>query len=224
MRLSVIIPTWQEADQVCDAVKSAACFADEVIVADSASPDGTAEKAKAAGAAVVIAPRGRGQQLAAGAKGATGDVFLFLHADARLPMGAREAISKALQSPEIVAGNFMLSFDTTTRAARFMSWANDVRRRWLRIYYGDSALFVRRVTYEALGGYAQIPLFEDYEFVRRLERQGNTAYVRHISVTASSRRFAGAPLRTLGVWTLLQCLYSLGVPPARLAKLYRDLR
>jgi rSAM/selenodomain-associated transferase 2 len=224
LRLSVVIPAWQEAPRIAAAVAAARGFADEVIVADSGSPDGTAGVALAAGARVVTAPRGRGPQLQAGARAATGDVLLFLHADATVEPEARQAIFEALRDPEVLGGNFRLAFVPATRWARFYSLANDVRRRWLRIYYGDSALFVRRRVFGPLGGFASMPLFEDYDFVRRLERRGRTAYLRRVEVKASARRFLGAPLRTLLVWTLLQVLYSAGVRPARLARLYRDLR
>jgi GT2 family glycosyltransferase len=50
MWLSAIIPTYQEACGIADAVAAAGTVADEVIVVDSGSDDGTAE----------IAGRGRG--------------------------------------------------------------------------------------------------------------------------------------------------------------------
>ena len=110
-------------------------------------------------------------------------------------------------------------------AAGLFTWANHARRRWLRIYYGDSAIFVRRRTYDALGGFRELPILEDYELVRRLERHGRTAYVRDVEVHVSARRFERAPLRTLALWTWIQLLYSaFGVSPARLARHYADIR
>lgn len=224
LTISVIIPTWQESARIAEAVAAAREVGDEVIVADAGSPDGTARLAQAAGALVVDAPLGRGPQMQAGARLASGDVLLFLHADASLGPGARLALEHALRDPAIQGGNFRLVFEPRTRWARFFSWANDVRRRWLRIYYGDSALFVRRDVFDAVGGFASLPLFEDYELVRRLERRGRTAYVRTVDVSASARRFEHAPLRTLCLWTLLQMLYSAGIAPTRLVRLYRNFR
>jgi rSAM/selenodomain-associated transferase 2 len=224
VRLAVIIPAWREAEAIEGAVQSALALGDEVIVADAESPDGTAHIAERAGAKVVTAPRGRGPQLDAGARASHGDALLFLHADARLPECARAAIEGALSSPEVVGGNFRLRFEPQTKAARFFSWANDARRRRLSIYYGDSAVFMRRSAYDALGGFRPMPLFEDYELFRRLERLGKTAYIRDIEVTASARRFESAPGRTFLVWSALQILYSMGAPPDVLAKLYADIR
>ena len=170
--LSAIIPTYREACGIADAVAAAGAVADEVIVVDSGSNDGTAEIAARAGAKLVHAPRGRGVQLGTGATAARGKVLLFLHADARLGAGARFAIHRALSNPRVVGGNFRLRFDSGTPAACLFSVANDLRRRWLHIYYGDSAIFVRKDIYERLGGFRPIPLFEDYDLVRRLERAG----------------------------------------------------
>jgi len=224
MRLSVVVPTFSEALHIEDTVSAALCIGDEVIVADSGSADETAELASAAGAHVVASAKGRGAQLNVGAECAAGDVLLFLHADARLPAEARVAIERALVDPEVGGGNFLLRFEPRTRWGRVFGWANDVRRRQLGIYYGDSAIFVRRRVFDALGGYSPLPILEDFDFVRRLERSVHTVYIRDVSVSASSRRFAHTPVRTLCAWGIVQGLYSLGVPPWALAKLYPDAR
>jgi len=222
--LSAVIPTWCEVAMVERAVRAAHAVADEVLVADAASPDGTAAAARRAGARVLQAPRGRGAQLHAGALAARGDALLFLHADARVPPEARDAIERALADPRVVGGNFLLRFDPPGRAARTLAALNDLRRLWLGIYYGDSAIFVRRAVYERIGGFSPMPILEDYELVRRLERAGPTAYVRDVVVTASARRFEGALLPTLATWTALQLLYSLGVSAECLARFYADVR
>lgn len=224
MRISVIIPAWCEAAAIGEAVRRALAVGDEVIVADGGSPDGTASLAQRAGATVVVAPRGRGAQLHRGALEAKGDALLFLHADATLPPEARQAIQTALSEPGAVGGNFHLRFVPETPAARLFTWVNDARRRWLSIYYGDSAIFMRHSAYDQLGGFRQLPLFEDYELVQRLERLGRTVYVSDVSVTVSARRFERAPLRTLLRWGALQALYSAGVPAHVLARHYGDAR
>ena len=221
LSITIIIPTWCEEALVGAAVASARAIADEVIVADGGSTDATADLARAAGARVVRADRGRGAQLHAGAIAARGDVFLFLHADAHLPPAARSAVLNALANEDVLGGNFHLRFVPASAAARLFTWANDVRRRRLSIYYGDSALFVRRGAYEALGGFRPLPILEDYDLVRRLERAGRTVYVRSVTVEASARRFERTPLRTLAVWTMLQVLYSIfNVHPDRIARFY----
>ena len=223
--LTVVIPTWREEETITSAVRAALGIGDEVIVADASSPDGTAEAAAAAGARVVTAPRSRGAQLHAGAQAARGEVLLFLHADTELPAQARSAIVGALADPRVVGGNFELRFVPDSFAARLFTTANHLRRRFFAIYYGDSAIFVRREVYQELEGFKALPILEDYELVRRLERRGRTAYVRGVVARTSSRRFEAAPVRTLLTWTYIQTLYSVfNVSPDRLAHHYRDIR
>ncbi len=224
LSISAIIPTWREANAIAEAVHMAHAIADEVIVVDAASPDRTAELATRAGAHVVHAPKGRGVQLDAGARVATGDVLLFLHADAHLPPEARGAMETALASPRIAGGNFRIGFACEGLTARAFDWAYHQRSKWLRIYYGDSALFLRRSAYVALGGFRPLPIFEDYELVRRLERTFETEYVDSVTVRVSARRFARTPLRTLLLWTGIQMLFSSGVSAHKLSRFYADVR
>lgn len=224
VRLSVIIPTWCEAAAIEAQVAHARSVGDEVIVADGGSPDGTAEAAAQAGANVVPAPKGRGRQLRAGAAVATGDVLLFLHADTTLAEGARAAIERSVADPAVVGGNFLLRFDPPDLWARVFDTANDLRRRALAIYYGDSAIFVRRSVYDAIGGYRDQPLMEDFDLVQRMEEAGPTAYIRDVIAWSSARRFRDAPVATLASWALVQGLYSAGVPATWLARLYADRR
>jgi rSAM/selenodomain-associated transferase 2 len=224
MKVSVVIPAWREAAVITDSVRAAAAVGDEVIVADTRSPDGTAELAARAGARVVQAERGRGAQLHAGATAAGGDVLLFLHADARLGPGARTALLSALRDSRVVGGNFRVAFVPARGAARLFTRLYDLRRRLTGIYYGDSAIFVRTETYRRLGGFAPLPLMEDYEFVRQMRRAGRTVYLRGVTVEASARRFADAPVRTFVLWGAIHVLYALGVPAAWLARCYAGLR
>lgn len=225
MRLSIVIPAWNEAPLIADAVACAQAIADEVIVADARSPDRTAEEAAGAGAIVVQAERkGRGPQLLAGAAAATGDVLLFLHADARLPPRARRAIEDALASPRCPGGAFYIRFLPRSWFTRALEPANDLRRAITRRYYGDTGVFVRASVYRELGGHRPWRVMHDYEFSGRLEAAGPCAYIRDPCIWADSRRFEGREIRTLLNWILVQSLYRIGVPPILLGPLYPDVR
>ena len=134
------------------------------------------------------------------------------------------AIVSALANSAIGGGNFRLRFEPDGGWARVFGFVNHERRRWLRVYYGDSGLFVRRTVYDRLGGFKELPIMEDYDFIRRLERTAQTVYLSDIEIAASARRFADRPLRTLAIWTAIQTLASSGVSPHRLARWYEDIR
>ena len=223
--VSIIVPTLNEARAVGATLASAARAGEgvELIVADGGSTDGTAGAARAAGARVVVAGRGRGRQLHAGACAARGRVLWFLHADTRPAADCARRIAEALEDPSAVAGNFGVSFDGASRGARFLTWLYPQLRR-LGLCYGDSAIFVRREAYEEVGGFAPFPIFEDLDLVRRLRRKGRVAHLPAV-VRTSSRRFEGRSFAlTFARWSLMQALYWLGVPPRTLGRMYAPVR
>jgi rSAM/selenodomain-associated transferase 2 len=223
--LSVIIPALDEAHAIgatLDAVARLSVQA-EVIVVDGGSADATAEVARGRGARVVVASRGRGAQMHAGARASRGEVLWFLHADTLAPPDAAERIAEALRDPRAVGGNFRIRFDGASAAARFLTWLYP-RLRLLGLAYGDSGFFVRRAVYERAGGFRAFPIFEDLDLLRALWRQGRFVQADAFVVT-SSRRFEGRSFAlTFARWSLLQTLYWLGVSPHALARLYAHVR
>ncbi len=224
MRISVIIPTLNEATALPATLSAVARMEGlaEVIVADGGSEDATRSLAEPL-ARVVVAARGRGQQQAAGAAVATGEVLWFLHADCCPAPEASAAIRQALLDSRVAGGNFTLEFSGPSRAARTMTRVYP----WLRclgLCYGDSGIFVRRDLYEAVGGFRPMALFEDIDLVRRLRRKGRFRRL-PCRLRASARRFEhGNFARVFAQWTGLQILYWLGVSPSWLARQYALVR
>jgi rSAM/selenodomain-associated transferase 2 len=223
--LSIIIPTLNEArsiGQTLDAVLNARGGA-EVIVVDSGSLDATAQIARGRGVRLLTCERGRGAQMHAGACAARGDALWFVHADTRPSADCAVRIAEALRDPSVVAGNFDVHFDGTSRAARFLTWLYPRLRR-LGLCYGDSAIFVRREAYRRVGGFRAFPIFEDLDLVRRLRKAGRVVHL-PAAVNTSSRRFEGRSFAlTFARWSLLQALYWLGVHPRTLGRLYAPVR
>jgi GT2 family glycosyltransferase len=157
----------------------------------------------------------------AGARTATGDVLLFLHADVTLPADAAPLVTAALEDRGVVGGAFRVrtvADGATGWPARFL-WLADVRSRYSRLPYGDQAVFVRTEVFDALRGFVAAPLFEDVEFSRRLRRIGCLRRV-PTPVLVSGRRFMARPFYYAGLMNILPVLYRLGVPPAILARIY----
>jgi glycosyltransferase involved in cell wall biosynthesis len=100
-RLSIIIVAKNEAANIVDCVRSAR-FADEVIVMDSGSTDGTAELARAEGAAVVVTDwPGYGPQNNRGIDRASGDWFFSLDADERISAELAAEIRSAIEHADV---------------------------------------------------------------------------------------------------------------------------
>jgi rSAM/selenodomain-associated transferase 2 len=193
----------------------------EVIVADGGSRDATVATAEAHPLAprVVRAPRGRALQMNAGAAVAQGELIVFLHADSRLPAGAYRALTHTRAD----GGNFAIRFDGGDRFSRVLGAWYALQRR-SGVYYGDSAIWLRRPAFDRLGGFRPLPIMEDYELVRRLERGFDTACLPGPALTSARRwRALGVP-RTVLSWVVIRWLFVAGVAPDRLARLYRRAR
>jgi hypothetical protein len=130
----------------------------------------------------------------------------------------------ALADPRTVGGRFDLRFERDRGLARLISRMINLRSRLTRIATGDQAMFVRRTTFEALGGFADMPLMEDVDFSKRLKREGRTAALRSRATTSFRRWEARGPIRTILLMWGLRFLYWIGVPPSRLARMYEAIR
>ena len=220
MKVSVIIPALNEAAYIEATLASVEAQAGprEVIVVDGGSTDATPTLA-ARHATVHRSPPSRAGQMNHGAARASGEVLLFLHADTQLPPGTLDHIRACLRPADAEAGTFRLRFDRETPLLRFYSFCT--RLPLPRLCFGDRGLFVRRRVFEALGGYPEVPLFEDLELVRYLHRRGGFRFLPQ-AVTTAARRFHDAgPLRQQLRNAYLWGHYLLGTDPRQLAHLYR---
>ncbi|MDQ3365290.1 MAG: TIGR04283 family arsenosugar biosynthesis glycosyltransferase, partial [Myxococcota bacterium] len=226
-RVAVVMPVLDEAKRIGRALDGLARFPGvrDVIVVDGGSTDGTRAIACERGATVIAARAGRARQLNAGADVARADVLLFLHADTTLPPDAMEHVDRTLHDPCVVAG----AFRTWTVAEEPRPWfapllhLADVRSRLTRLPYGDQAMFVRAPVFRAVGGFPDVPLFEDLELSRRLRARGEVRTCA-ASVQVSGRRWIARPIFHTAVVNVFPLLHRLGVSPARLARLYTDVR
>lgn len=221
MRISVVVPTLDEAPRIESAVASARAPQVEILVADGGSRDGTVRRAEAAGARVVRSAPGRARQLDAGARASGGEAVLFLHADTRLPAGWDAALRRALADPRVAGGAFAFRFDERGPLLRGIEWGVAARVALLSLPYGDQALFVRRSILEALGGVPQVPIMEDLDLVRGVRRCGRLARV-PLPVQTSARRYRdGGVLRTFARNAAAAGAWTLGLDRARVAGWYR---
>lgn len=218
--LSAVIPTLNAANTLAATLASLAP-ADEVVVVDSGSSDQTSAVARAGGAHVVEAPRGRGVQLAQGAMAARGDWLLFMHADTILSAGWIDTVRQFMAMPDnrdrAAYCRFKLRSDAA--AARRLEAAVAWRCRLLALPYGDQGLLIARRTYEAIGGYRALPLMEDVDLVRRLGRARLIQIGVDAWTDASRWERDGWALRSARNLLCLG-LYFAGLPPVTIKRLY----
>jgi rSAM/selenodomain-associated transferase 2 len=187
----------------------------EVIVVDGGSVDGTPGLARALCDRLVAAPRGRGAQMNAGAREATGNVLLFLHADTCCPPDAAEAIAQAID--DHAWGRFDVEIEGRHPLLKVIGWSMNLRSRLTGIATGDQAIFVRR---EAFPGFEDIPLMEDIAFSKIMKRRGAPARLRSRVRTSGRRWESRGVLRTVLLMWRLRALYWLGIKPERLVRQY----
>ena len=222
MNLSIVMPVLNEAAEIEAALRALTPFRQrgvEVIVADGGSRDGTAGLARPFAVNVITAPRGRASQMNAGAAAAHGDIFLFLHADTRLPENADTIVLDSIARSGRAWGRFDVRIDGGGLLA-LVSLAMNWRSRLTGIATGDQAIFVTRTTFEAIGGFPSIALMEDVALSARLKRIGPPLALR-ARVTTSPRRWRKhGTLRTMLLMWQLRLRFFLGADPVKLARAY----
>jgi len=221
--LSIIVPALDEAENLARLLPALAaeCPGAEVLVVDGGSADATPRVMAAwPRARYLPSARGRARQMNAGARAASGDLYLFLHADTVLPRGAAAAIARVLADSAVIGGRFDVAFSSPRWPFRVIAALMNARSRLTGIATGDQAIFVRRADFEAVGGYPDIPLMEDIELSARLKRRGRLACL-GLRVITSARKWEreGIVRTVLLMWTL-RLLYFLGVGAGTLHRWY----
>lgn len=224
-RLSAVIPTLDEEDSIeatLVAARGALGPEAELLVVDGGSRDRTRERA-VPHATVLVAQRGRGLQMNVGARAADGSVLVFLHADTRLEPGAGTEILRCLADPGVVGGCCRFAVEPPARFPgpfALLELGVNLRTRLFRTATGDQAIFVRRDAFRRVGGFPDVPLFEDISLVRRLKGLGRFRPTDIVARTSRRRWERNGFLRTVALHWTLRVGYWLRVPPERLAAWY----
>jgi rSAM/selenodomain-associated transferase 2 len=223
-QLSIIMPVLDEEAAIVaglTALQPLRARGHEIVVVDGGSRDRTVDLAHGLANRVARAAAGRAMQMNHGAGVASGDTFLFLHADSVLPADALQVIHAALASGARW-GRFDVTIDGKPRILKLVAAMMNLRSRLTGIATGDQGIFVERALFSEVGGYPPIPLMEDVALSRILKRMGGRpACVRARIVTSGRRWEARGPCRTILVMWRLRLAYALGADPAHLARLYR---
>lgn len=220
-QISVIIAALNEANNIGAALASARCTSDsEVIVVDGGSEDDTVELARSSGAKVLTCPPGRAGQMNAGAAAARGEVLLFLHADTLLPRRFDDHIRETLAQPHVVAGAFELSINDPRRGLRTIERLANWRSRHMQMPYGDQGIFLRAALFREIGGFPDVPIMEDFELVRRLQKLGRIATAPFEVITSPRRWKRTGLLKTTLINQAMIVGHLIGIDLGQLARWY----
>lgn len=232
-KISIIIPVLNEAAIIATTLQQIRTNISpenqdshslEIIVVDGGSQDRTREIAQSLGVQVMATAPGRAEQMNAGAKRARGEILLFLHADTKLPPRFDQILLAQLKDPAVIAGAFELGIDGQGWGLRAIEMGVKWRSRWLSLPYGDQGIYLRSQVFHLLGGFAQLPIMEDFEIMGRLKKLGKIA-IAPVAVRTSARRWQKLGIvKTTLINQLMIIGYYLGVSPDRLAKWYRGNR
>ena len=220
-RISVIIPTLNEEAHLFQTLeKVCAAFNVEIIVVDGGSTDGTRTVFPDA----LECRGGRAAQQNLGAAKATGDIFLFLHADTELPDRWDWVIRKTLEDPSVALGAFSFRIREAFRGRTFIERVTNYRSRVWKSPYGDQGLFVRTVDFHATGGFPNQPIMEDYALVHAMRKRGRVITVPAPATTSGRRWRQHGVLKVTLVNKLMILGYRLGISSEKLAQFYRSRR
>lgn len=248
MRLSIIIPVFNEADSIVDFLSQLQSTVEddkffdnksavienvdaeainskknniEIIVVDGESQDGTLQLAEPLVSQTLTSEKGRALQMNAGAAVAAGDYFIFLHADTTLPKNFYTQLKQIIADRQSVWGFFSVRLSGESFWFRIIERAMCWRSRITSVATGDQALFVSRQLFYEVDGYPSIPLMEDVAISKQLRGYVQPSFVDKPVTTDSRRWEKNGIVKTILLMWWLRLNYFLGVDPHKLEKMYR---
>lgn len=226
LKISVIIPTWNESQHIGDLVTFLLHHGGqalrEIIVVDGQSNDDTICVAEKAGAiALRCFVRSRAAQMNLGAKHAQGDILYFIHADIKLvPSFASDILSAIAEG--FPAGCYRYVFDSN----KFMLRINGYFTRFDRIMCrgGDQTLFVAATVFRSLNGFNEhFTIMEDYDFLIRLRKKFPFKIIPKNIVVSARKYEANSWLRVQLANLTVFIMFFIGKHPEKMRAVYKRL-
>lgn len=221
-KISIIIPVLNEADTITNFLQHLQVFrlnGHELILVDGKSQDNTTKLALPLVDHLIVTDKGRARQQDAGAKVASGQCILFLHADTKLPQNADQTVLNALTAGN-TWGRFNVCLSGQQTIFRIIEFFMNWRSCLTGIATGDQAIFVTRELYDRVGGMPLIELMEDIELSKRLKKLTRPACIKEVVTTSSRRWEQNGIVKTILLMWSLRLQYFFGSEPARLHKKY----
>jgi len=222
MKLSFIIPAWNEEVLIGTTIKSiqtsAKEFDFEIIVADDASDDRTAEIATDLGARVVICNnRQIGPTRNDGAAVATGEILVFVDADTIVSEEVVEETVESIKSGAVAGGSFP-KFDGE------IPFLAKILTPMLRLFFyvlrfaAGAYMFCTPRSFASAGGFdSKFFAAEELHLAKQLHKYGKFKTIKSRVIT-SGRKF-----RTHSSFEILATLFLVSIPGLRNIKKRKNL-
>lgn len=227
--ISIIIPVLNEKNIIQQTLQQ---FKDtsqiEIIIVDGGSKDKTAEIIKQLSLEkeqiklITESNLGRANQMNFGANLAQGEILLFLHADTILPNNYQQIVAATLKKKKVIVGAFKLKIDAPKKSLRLIETIVNLRSRLLSLPYGDQAFFITKDNFVRLGGFANLPIMEDFDFIQRAKHQGKIMIAQAEVITSARRWQKLGVIKTTLINQLIIIGYYLKISPLKLKNFYRN--
>ena len=226
MTISIIIPTYNEAEHISQLVlelqQHGGNSVIEIMVIDGGSQDNTPSKAQAAGAIVLSSPlKGRAAQMNYGATYAKGDILYFVHADVKIPASYVTDIEEAL-TEVYELGCYRYQFDSP----KFMLKINAYFTRFSFLFCrgGDQTLYITRTLFDQLGGFDErFVIMEDYDILVRATRLARLKIIPKNALVSARKYENNSWLRVQLANLTAMLLFNFKANPQRIARTYKKM-
>lgn len=222
MVISVIIPTLNEEKSIVKTLMPLQAWrarGHEVILVDAGSDDSTVSQTENLVDKCCYADKGRANQMNKGAEQADGDILLFLHADTLIGDDADRFIINSLK--HFRWGRFKVRFSSSRPVFKLIAYMMNVRSCWSSVATGDQAIYVEKMLFTEMTGFPQLPIMEDVQFSKNLNKRNRMDCLEHEVMTSSRRWEQNGVIKTIILMWGLRLAYFLGVSAARLKSWYR---
>ncbi len=228
MKISIISPVINEEVNLAGTLEHLQFIRQqghEIVVVDGGSKDNSFMLAQEGADIVIVAKPGRAIQMNSGAEVASGDVFLFLHADTILPDSVLTILEENAQTEWLQTKWFWGRFDVRLSSNKFVyriiEFLMNLRSRLTSIATGDQAIFISQSLFLKVGGFPEIALMEDIEISKRLKAIIKPICLEQKVITSSRRWEEKGVITTVLLMWKLRLYYFFGVSPNKLKQLYR---